>query len=107
MKQSYLFFPSYILGINELSRELHSAKEDKMKCKESRTKLLRKTNKALIQYNSLKKYVLLLLLYDDFSFKLYVNLIYVTQGICCTGRADGATRTNFETKVARYQLFTS
>ncbi|CAB3984523.1 HAUS augmin-like complex subunit 1 [Paramuricea clavata] len=46
---------SYLLGINELSKELHSAKEEEIKSKHATTKQLQKTNKALIQYNSLKK----------------------------------------------------
>jgi hypothetical protein len=53
----YFYSLSYLLGINELSTELHAVKEEEIKAKHRMRKQLQKMNNALVQYNSLKKYV--------------------------------------------------
>ena len=46
---------SYLLGINEFSKELHSVKEQDIKTEHAMKQQLQKMNKALVEYNSLKK----------------------------------------------------
>lgn len=46
---------SYLLGINKLSKELQSSKEERMREKYSSVKLLRKTKAALVKNDSLTK----------------------------------------------------
>ena len=52
-----VIFCSYFLGINELSKELHSVKEEELKAKHATKKQFQKMSKALVEYNSLKKYI--------------------------------------------------
>ena len=51
----YFFIVSYLLGINKLSKELQSSKEERMREKYSSVKLLRKTKAALVKNDSLTK----------------------------------------------------
>lgn len=53
--QMYFFIVSYLLGINKLSKELQSSKEERMREKYSSVKLLRKTKAALVKNDSLTK----------------------------------------------------